>query len=138
MGQVVAVRALQALESGDLAARACDEGERQLGDLVSDHETLAYMLKLARQVNRDDLANRYAHELVKRFELSQAQGIVNTKVALETRFGTQAIPFGFHMMGAQRYLVSATTTSLENGSNVTKASEYELIFKAFIDKIVNQ
>jgi hypothetical protein len=57
--------ALKALVSGDQVAHACTEGERKVGDLDKDPETLRYLLELARQASRKDLMVRYARDLVK-------------------------------------------------------------------------
>ncbi|MBP6018119.1 MAG: tetratricopeptide repeat protein [Burkholderiaceae bacterium] len=125
------ISALKALESGDQAARACEEGDQRLGELVNDRETLAYMLKLARQVNRNDLVSRYAHELVKRAQLSQ--GSENSKVVVLTGFSAQKAQSWPYITGARSYLVSTRAIPVENGREAKKSAEYELIFKAFIE-----
>lgn len=128
------ISALKVLESGDQVVRACDEGEQRLGELVNDQQTLAYLLKLARQANRDDLINRYAHELVKRTQLGQIRkGVAQSQIAVGTKLGSQGIPPWPYITGARRYLISAAATPVQTASDANKSAEYELIFKAFIE-----
>ncbi|MBP6018111.1 MAG: tetratricopeptide repeat protein [Burkholderiaceae bacterium] len=85
------INALKVLESGNRAVSACEEGEQRLGELVKDHETLVYMLKLARQVNRHDLVSRYARELVNLLQVSQiSKGSAYPKLTWFTEKARQA------------------------------------------------
>lgn len=57
--------ALRALQSGNRPAAAVELGERNLGELADDQETLVLMINLARAAGRPDVAERYARQLLR-------------------------------------------------------------------------
>lgn len=138
------MNALNVLVSGNQTARACEEGERRLGDLAKDHQTLVYLLNLARQVNRSDLVNRYAHELINlTTDGEQRKSSANKQqVGRSMPHGMHTIPFDNaafgtshwpSLMGARFYKISTNATGSGHAQDVDKAAEYELVFKAFIE-----
>ncbi|NYT64923.1 tetratricopeptide repeat protein [Alcaligenaceae bacterium] len=128
------INALKVLESGDQVARACEEGAQRLGDLINDPQTLSYLLTLARQANRSDLVNRYAHELVRRELLRQNhRNATSSQITFMPSVDQPGVNFWPAITGARRYFISSNATPVENISNASKLAEYELIFKAFIE-----
>lgn len=57
--------ALRTLQSGNLLQQAIETGEREIGPLADDQETLLLMTRLARAAGRPDIADRYVRRLLK-------------------------------------------------------------------------
>lgn len=67
--------ALRALQSGNQLATALDLGERELGNLADDEETLLLLTQIARAAGRPDIADRYVRRLLKMALMRQWQAI---------------------------------------------------------------
>jgi polysaccharide biosynthesis protein PelB len=67
--------ALRALQSGNPLAAALELGEKELGDLADDEETLLLLTQIARAGGRPDIADRYVRRLLKISLLRQWQAI---------------------------------------------------------------
>ncbi|PKO94712.1 MAG: hypothetical protein CVU16_01250 [Betaproteobacteria bacterium HGW-Betaproteobacteria-10] len=94
--------ALRALQSGNLLAAALDLGERELGNLADDEETLLLLTQIARAAGRPDIADRYVRRLLKIALMRQWQSIQIArawgdgsfqKVASKANPGEPGIPF---------------------------------------------
>ncbi|MFN4326053.1 MAG: tetratricopeptide repeat protein [Azonexus sp.] len=57
--------ALRALQSGNQLAAALELGERELGDLADDPDTLLLLTEISRAAGRPDIADRYVRRLLK-------------------------------------------------------------------------
>lgn len=137
--------ALNVLESGNMVARACDEGEKRVGDLIQDPQTLRYLLNLARQANRTDLATRYARALIKLAFMSpgaQGRGGINqvsvnipAVAAVIPSYSGYAIPRHFAYAGKDnRAHPIAAAANLKSAESQQQAdAQFELIFKAFVE-----
>lgn len=112
------VRALKVLESANEVKRACSEAERRLEGLAMDRPTARYLLSLARQAGRTDLAARYARTLL---ELSSPAAALSSYDDGRVRI----------------YRVSALAQpAMADAGSVDKAGlqeEYDLVFKAFME-----
>jgi hypothetical protein len=140
--------ALKALESGDQVNQACDEGARRIGALAHDRETLRFLLKLARQVNRTDLITRYARALADLPLLSFAPSHYAGDMRPQSPAAAHAMPIPLYRAdesggrsfpsymgaGAYRYRVAASTSSAAPEDHKSQnQAEYDLIFKAFVE-----
>lgn len=67
--------ALRALQSGNQLAAALELGERELGNLADDEESLLLLTRLARAGGRPDIADHYVRQLLKISLLRQWQAI---------------------------------------------------------------
>lgn len=112
------IKALKVLESANEVKRACFEAERRLGNLAADRPTVRYLLDLARQAGRTDLAARYARTLL---ELSSPVATLSSYDDGRVRI----------------YRVSALARfAMADAGSVDKAGlaeEYDLVFKAFME-----
>ncbi|MFC3339218.1 tetratricopeptide repeat protein [Paracandidimonas soli] len=109
------IRALQVLESAGKVEQACAEAQQRLGVLASDSQTLRYLLTLARQANRGDLAAVYARSLLKAVggPRQQARG-----------------------RDASIVLVAAHASALSHDAGTDMAAleeEYKLVYQTFIE-----
>lgn len=115
--------AIRTLVLGDKVEQACEFAEQHGGELVKDRSSLRYLLRLARQAERSDLALRYARELVAVQDMdSRLPG--RRYVNLELSAG----PDTGHPV--------ATGAQDDAGpvvSDATAPDDYELIFKAFAE-----
>jgi hypothetical protein len=114
------IRALKVLESANEVKRACSEAERRLGNLAMDRQTVRYLLDLARQAGRTDLAARYARTLL---ELPSPSPVAALNAYDDGR--------------ARMYHVSTLTlfamADARPGDQAGLEEEYDLIFKAFME-----
>ena len=94
--------ALRALQSGNMPGAALELGERELGPLADDPETLIQLVNLARAAGRPDIAERYVRHLLKlsvlhrwnQLEFARAYGDGDfRKVGLNNREGGPGIAF---------------------------------------------
>ena len=67
--------ALRTLQSGNQLAAALALGERELGSLADDEESLILLTRLARAAGRPDIADRYVRRLLKISLLRQWQAV---------------------------------------------------------------
>lgn len=153
---------LKVLVSGNQVARACEEGEKRVGDLANDPMTLRYLLDVARQAGRSDLMTRYAKALTKLSSLDPGQGDAMPRTRLSS-FEVDTRAKGSRARRAPRFLdgpaglryrasldefriVRAADTAVPaskeakaakadaaaQGSGVS-ADDYDVAFKAFVE-----
>lgn len=67
--------ALRTLQSGNLLTVALALGEREIGNLADDEDTLILLTNLARAAGRPDIADRYVRRLLKLSMLRQWQAV---------------------------------------------------------------
>ena len=67
--------ALRALQSGNQPLSAVELGEREIGELAEDNDTLLLMTHLARAAGRPDIADRYVRKLLRISLLQQWQAL---------------------------------------------------------------
>lgn len=67
--------ALRALQSGNQPLAAVELGERELGDLAEDSDTLLLLTNLARAAGRPDIADRYVRKLLRVSLMQQWQAL---------------------------------------------------------------
>lgn len=112
------IRALKVLESANEVKRACFEAERRLGNLAMDRQTVRYLLDLARQAGRTDLAARYARTLLELPAPVAALGAYD-----------DGYSWVFHVSALTHFAMAEP----RSGDQAGLEEEYDLIFKAFME-----
>ncbi len=107
--------ALRALQSGNQLAAALALGERELGNLADDEETLLLLTQIARAAGRPDIADRYVRRLLKMALMQQwrviqiarawGQGSFQ-KISSQANPGAPGIPFDdkIYLLGYEVFL----------------------------------
>jgi polysaccharide biosynthesis protein PelB len=112
--------ALAAYQSGGLLDQALSEGEKHLGRLQYDPQTIETMLNLARSANRPDMIRRYAKALsdltsaLDPDQMDSSDRLADARVAASSRRGTRRAVLalaGQDQAGAARWSMWHTVTA---------------------------
>lgn len=135
--------ALKTLVAADHVDQACSEGERHVGELVSDPETLRYLIDVARQANRTALMARYARALIDSAPVAShsayfpgtghprlaAQGLLPQRIVYRDGL---AGALALKERAEGRIRLVASESAPVGAVSVRKNQDYELAFEAFV------